>query len=84
MVHKDCPLNIKKHSLVASNYNFKKSGVLIPVIFTDSLPLIKAVYHVLHGSLMNNSIAHSFFTYQAMVTFVAFVVCILTNAERAS
>ena len=69
---------------MAPNYNFKKGGVLIPAIVTDSLPFIKVVYHVLHGSLMNNSIAYSLFTYQAMVTFVAFVVCILTNAERAS
>ena len=69
---------------MAPTYNFIKGGILIPAIVTDSLPLIKVVYHVLHGSFMNNSIAHSLFTYQAMVTFVAFVVCIFTNAERAS
>lgn len=69
---------------MAPTYNFKKGGVLIRAIVTDSLPLTKVVYHVLHGSFMNNSVEHSLFTYQAMVTFVAFAVCIFTNAERAS
>ena len=62
-------MNIKKHSLMAPTYNFKKGGVLIRAIVTDSLPLTKVVYHVLHGSFMNNSVAHSLFTYQAMVRF---------------
>lgn len=69
---------------MAPTYNFKKGGALIPAIVTDSLPLIKVVYHVLHGSFMNNSIAHFLFIYQDMVAFVAFVVCIFTSAERAS
>lgn len=84
MLNHSCHTGGGSQGMSSPTYNFKKGGVLIPAIVTDSLPLIKVVYRVLHGSLMNNSIALSLFTYRAMVTFFAFVVCILTNAERAS
>lgn len=51
----------------------RKDGVLIYIVGIDSLPLIKAVCHVLPGNLMNNSVVQSLFRYQDMNSFITFI-----------